>query len=240
MPQVKKQPLILGKMTTQQIADWFQLSKSTFSKHKKEYMQKLEKYAEIKPVYGGVQILEIYEEYYQKHENDARDDELYLKAVQNANEHLTSLSGMSRVLKKNNKDFEGISERMIQKRMRKAGIRTFGVTAQEDSYGLYGERSYVWAIKLSDNNEYRHMTVEEEKLFDELIGSYYSCNVDKVKKAAILENAFKHSEMTKEEYFLKKEMLDLNLFADVIGLFKRETGLQIVHATEHMVNCMMN
>ena len=42
--------------------------------------------------------------------------------------------------------------------------------------------------------------------------------------------------MTKEEYFQRKEDLNLDTFSEVIWLFKERTGLQVVHATEHEID----
>ena len=162
---------------------------------------------------------------------------IYLKEVQQSEDNITSLSGMSEKLC-STQEFSNVSLETMRGRMRRAGEKAFGITLDETSRGLYGSREYMWAVKLYDApNHYRYLTIEEEQIFDTLVSNFYSTNPERVKKAALLEEAFKsNNEMTKEEYFKEKERLNLNVFYDVIKLFKQETGLQVVHATAHDID----
>lgn len=224
--------LKLGKMTSKELAQWFEIAPKTFTSSKKKYLEKLENFCDFEEVYGGVIIKEIYYALYVK--DFSKDAEIYLEIVKNSNEHLCSISGIAEVAKYRD-EFRTCSASGIQKRMTKAGITGFGITRDDNSYGKYGSRKYVWAIKLyEDNNLYRHLTEEEEKIFDELITAVYMSEPERVKQAALLEKTYKEDkDMTKEEYFEKKELLGLNIFSGVIRRFKDKTGLQIVHATEH-------
>ena len=52
--------LILGKMTSKQLAQWFGVLPSTYSHNIPSYLSRLEDYCKFEKVYGGVIISEIY------------------------------------------------------------------------------------------------------------------------------------------------------------------------------------
>ena len=86
-------------------------------------------------------------------------------------------------------------------------------------------REYVWAIKVSDMNEYRSFTAEENELFDALIRKVYgNVEPERAKGAAMLEKMFKDSDMSKEEYFYLKETNGFDFFLEVVNKFKDVTG----------------
>ena len=227
--------LKLGLMKNTELARWVNITNKTYENGRKSYLTKLELFAQFTVVRGGVIIEKIFIDTYVKNMDD--DVKLYLNEVKNAEDNITSLSGMSEKLCAT-EEFINIPIETMRGRMRRAGEKAFGITVEENSRGLYGSREYVWAIKLYDKpNHYRYMTIEEEQLFDTMVSNYYSTEPDRIKKAALLEESFKTSDsMTKEEYFKEKERLNLNIFYDIIKLFKKETGLQIVHATAHEID----
>lgn len=207
--------LTLGVMKKKELAAWFGITEKTFENKRKAYLSKLEPFAKFTEIRGGVMIEEIYIPTYVKNLDD--DVKLYLQEVQKAEDNITSVSGISEVLCAK-EEFNNTTFKTMEGRMRRAGIKAFGITKDEESRGIYGSREYVWAIKLYDTpNHYRYMTKEEEQRFDEIITSFYASSADRIKKAALLEEAFKSDEtMTKEQYFEAKERLNLNVFTDVI------------------------
>ena len=227
--------LKLGLMKNAELARWFNISSKTYENARKGYLAKLEPFAQFTVVRGGVMIEKIIIDTYVKNMDD--DVKIYLQEVKNAEDNITSLSGMSEKLCAT-EEFINIPFETMRGRMRRAGEKAFGITLDEESRGLYGSREYVWAVKLYDTpNHYRYMTCEEEQAFDIIVANYYSSEPERVKKAALLEEAFKNNDaMTKEEYFREKDRLNLNVFYDVIKLFKKETGLQVVHATAHDID----
>lgn len=70
----------------------------------------------------------------------------------------------------------------------------------------------VGVFKVSSLNKYRYFTLEENELFNNIILSYYGKDPKKIKQLALLEKAFKNDEITKEEFFSKKDELDLDFF----------------------------
>lgn len=230
--------LKLGEMTNEELAQWFgTTSKNNFQKHKTRFLEKLQSFAVFTPKRGGVDITEIIIPEYVKNLDD--DVRTYKEIVETQPNHLTSISKIVSDLQCT-KEYQNISSSTLQKRMTVAGKKAFGITSEKDSRGIYGSREYVWCIKLySGPQHYRFLTEEEKKIFDELTSSYYAENTDKVQQAALLDNAFAKTDMTKEEYLSKKELLGLNLFSNVIYHFKDKTGLQIVRATRHEIEqCM--
>lgn len=226
--------LELGLMKNTQIAAWFGVTEKTYTNARKKYLEKLLPFAKYKEVRGGIVIEEIFIDTYIKNLDD--DVKVYLQQVQAAEDHLTSITGMSEVLCATS-EFSMIPFRTMEGRMRRAGKKAFGETSVEGARGLYGCREFTWAIKLYDRpNHYRYMTKEEESRFDAIVSGFYSTEPERVKKAALLEEAFKTSDMTKEQYFQEKERLNLSIFYDVIVQFKIETGLQVVHATAHDID----
>ena len=227
--------LRLGNMKNAELAEWFNITSKTFENSRKKYLCKLETFAKFTLVRGGVFIEDIFIDTYIKNLDD--DVKIYLEEVRKAEDNITSISGISECLLLQ-EEFNDISLDTMRGRMRRAGIKAFGNTIDEDSKGLYGSRRYVWAIKLYDKpNHYRYMTQEEENIFDQYLSGYYLSEPQRIKKMASLEEAFKNSSsMTKEEYFKEKDQLNLNLFYDVISQFKKATGLQVVHATAHEID----
>lgn len=234
MKGVKILSLKLGYMSRKELAAWFGIKDKTYENYRVTYLKKLEDFAKFTIVRGGVKIEEIYiAEYVKNLDNDV---EVYLKEVKEANENITSVTGMSEKLCET-EEYANIPVRTMRDRMTRAGKKAFGITAEEGSRGIYGSREYLWAIKEEGLNAYRRLTAAEEEVFDKLLVNYYSSEPEKIKKAALLEETFRKSkEMTKEEYFREKERLNVNLFYDVIQQFKAETGLQVVRATVHEID----
>lgn len=227
--------LKLGLMKNSELAKWFNISPKTYENARKTYLNKLEPFAQFTIVRGGVMIERIFIDTYVKNMDD--DVKLYLQEVKSAEDNITSLSGMSEKLCAT-EEFSNVSVETMRGRMRRAGEKAFGVTVESGSKGVYGSREYVWAIKLYDApNHYRYMTIEEETAFDAILSGYYATEPERIKRAALLEEAFKTDDsMTKEQYFKEKDRLNLNIFYDVIRQFKKETGLQVVHATAHEID----
>jgi hypothetical protein len=235
--------LKLGKMTNRELIEWFGsgCNANSFSVHKKSYLKKLEDYAEFETVYGGVNITNIICPIYIK-DQEANAKE-YLSIIKDTPDQLTSISAIVERMKTDPK-YKNVPSRTLKYRMTMAGKLAFGITAEEQSKGLYGSRHYIWAIKTYDvKRPYRYLSTEEQDLFNYYTATIYSENTERVQKAALLEQQFlrKDSTMTKEEYIAKREAENLDVFSDVLYAFKLHTGFQIVRATQHEVEmCYMD
>jgi hypothetical protein len=149
--------LKIGKMRTEDLANWFNIKYGTFRKNPNKYLDILKSYCDYEKIYGGVIINEIYISEYVKNMN-VKDREKYLEEIKlcvKNQDGLSTLSGMSRKLLK-----EGYftSEYTGRYRLAKVGKELFGDTKELISHGTEGSREYVWAIKVNDYNVYRSLT----------------------------------------------------------------------------------
>lgn len=225
-------------MSTKDLATWMNMNYSTFRNHKKQKLKILHKFCDFDEVYGGVFIKEIYEPVY--HEDMPDDEKVFLEEIRVANEGLSTVSGMSRKLREFNDNYKLLSDSQVRRRMSKWNY-LFGLYegGNKQTMGEYGSRKYVYAIMLSPFNEYRNLTEEENKIFTHILKSILGNEVDKIKEMMLLEQAFKNSDMSKEEYFVKKERFNLDLFPHVLKQFKKETGFQLVRIQEYKLNAIM-
>lgn len=228
--------LKLGKMTTQELAEWMGIKYPTFRKNTEKRYEILAQYCTYKKVYGGVEILDIMEPEY-KGDLTKNDVKNYLEEIKSIDNKLSSVAGMQRKFRKEKEEYRDLKPAAVEYRLRKAGEIAFGKNNTIDASfpaGAYGSRQFVWAIKVSDYNEYRYMTEEEIKELDDIITAFCNKNPDKIKAAALLDETYKEDEeMTKQDYFKKKEELGLDVFGDCIRLFRERTGYTVVHCSEH-------
>lgn len=225
-----------GKMSTREIAQWMNVNYSTFRNNKKQKLDDLRRFCDFEQVYGGVNILQIYNPIYQKALSS--DEKVFLEEIQNTGNGLSSVAGMSRKLIRYNSDYRTLTENNVEKRMGKVNKNLFGEYEKnsKQAFGRMGSRKYVYAIKISDFNKYRCLTDEEMDTFKHILKSICGKQIDKIMESMLLDEAFKNSDMTKEEYLLKRERFDLDLFPHVLKQFKKETGKTVVRIQEYQVN----
>lgn len=213
------------------------LSYNTYRNNIDHYLEKLENHAEFEKIYGGVIITKIYYPIYNKklaYENDL----LFLKEIIQCNEGLSSIAGMGRKYKH---IFNDANPSTIWRILSKSRDKLFGTIDKqsrknESCNGIAGTRKYVWAIKLSDLNEYRFMTQEEEAVFDALIKDVYSnLTPEEVKQAGILKERLKDKSLTQEEYEEQEKIQDLDFFNRVLVRFEETTGFKLVCVNQYMV-----
>ena len=61
--------LKLGKVTNQELAEWFNATVNSITKKKQQWLKILQEYCEFTPIYGGVIITKIYKPFYTKNMN---------------------------------------------------------------------------------------------------------------------------------------------------------------------------
>lgn len=231
--------LKLGKMTGHEIAEWLGISyNSTYRNNPTEQIKKLGGYCEYQQVRGGVIISKIYTGIYYG-DLSKKLVKAYVKNVQERKNGLSSVAGVTRDLQHKNEEYADMKYATLYYQLGKAGELTYGktnLTPCTEFEGAYGSRYSVWAIKLDDFNHYRWFTAKEEKMFDEIISCYYGSDPKKVKQLAILDDAFRKNEITKEEYFQKKDEMDLDFFAQCILRFRDKTGLIVARVQYHVDN----
>lgn len=220
-------------MTSRELAEWFGKSYNTYKNNISKYLEILNWYCEFEKIYGGVNIISIDKEEYDKLFNP-EVQKIYLEEIIRCvkeQDGLASIAGMARkyVLEKTFSSFD-----QAKRLLTIAGRQLFGKPTDITSFGTEGRREYVWGIKIDDYNHYRFMTTDEEKLFDDIITKLYMVEPDRVKKIALLKEALRNKEIDVDEYFEREdEILGKHSFKDCIFAFKDETGEQIARCTKH-------
>lgn len=225
--------LIIGKISSRELADWFGYSYSTYRKKKLILMERLSQYCDFEEIFGGIIIKEIYiEEYIKDFELDMQ---AYYEQVKKF--PLNSISNIADEIKEFPR-YSNLSKSQRERRMSQAGKLGFGETKEEDSRGIYGTRKYQWSIKLdkpaANGKPYRDLTAKEQQIFNEYTTAVFGKNPEVIQNLKLLDDKFKHTDMTKEEYLNHEARLAFDgTFQDVIFKFREETGLMIVRATDH-------
>ena len=223
--------LKLGKISSNDIATWFNISYNTYRRNKQKYLTMLKEYCVFEEVYGGIIISEIFLSKYDK-KMSKNMDTLFLKEIVQANDNLSTVAGMTRKYK--TQFNEKVSDKTISRHFTKSRDKLFGDEVKK--MGIMGSRDYVWAVKLSQLNEYRLLTKKEEEIFDSLILSVYGdTDLKKLKGSMALDKLFRESEMTKEEYLTIKEQKGYNFYVAIIDSFKIATGLQLVNVNKYEI-----
>ena len=198
-----------GKMSSKSIAAWLGVSYGTYKNNISKYLEKLSDFCEFEPVYGGVIITQVYIPVYDKTLR-IKCDKMFIEEIRRCaaeQSGLASIAGMARKFVANG-SFDSFST--AKRQLTQSSRKLFGKIEGFQGEGIAGLREYLWAVKLNDYNKYRLLTPEEEKRFDEIIEMLYTSQAQRVKKAALLEEAYRKDEtMSKEEYFEQKERLDL-------------------------------
>lgn len=226
--------LKLGKMTSQELAAWFGYSYNTFrSKKKPELMKHLPQYCDYEEIYGGIIVKEIYIGEYIS--DFKKDIEAYHEQVKKY--PLNSISNIVEEIGELPR-YKNLSDSQKKRRMTKAGVIGYGITKAQNSSGIYGTRNYQWSIKLDKvepgQKPYRDLTQEEQSIFNKYTSAIFGKKPDVVQNLKLLDEEFKTTNMTKEDYLKHDARLAFDgTFMDVIFAFREETGLMIVRATSH-------
>lgn len=218
--------LKLGKMTGQEVAQWFGISyNGTYRKNPKKYLERLEDYCVFEQVRGGIIVKEIYISKYNKNLR-AEQTRVFLSALK---EHgnIISLSGLEE-----EKNISYYQSRKIRDKL-------FGkepVNINPASEGVIGYREVIWAIKLGTNT-YRKMTPEEDALFDVLIKQEYigKLTPETLKAQQLILDYCVKEGMSAEQYQDLLTERNYNFFNDVIVKFRDITKYQIANPNEYRV-----
>lgn len=228
--------LKMGKMENQEIADWFGVTKKTYTNAVPRYLEKLKEYADFERVRGGVVIQRIYFSEYIKNYN-FKDADYFNQEVTRCNRNqngLASISGIARKARQEIEELNLLTERQLEKRFSDVALIHYGEYGSVEG-GITGVREREWAIKLDDYNGYRSLTESEWKLFVEITGRLYSTEAEKIIKKKKLEKQLRKREIEIEEYFEKIDEQGLDSFPQVLFEFKAQTGLQIVLASKYQI-----
>ena len=199
--------LRLGKMKTQQIAEWMGISYSTFRKKKKEKLQELANFCDFEEIYGGVNIFEIYEYNYSKLGSLSKQTIVNnLPAVWNQNGLDTCKRVGEEIRLKNNLP---IASGTAGKYAGEGRRKWFG-NPYNDVQGQLGRCNYVLCKAEGDgvNTRFIRFTQEEEKIKQDLIKKYFGSVAE---KTVIVKAMVEMGEIRKQEAWdVLEEMTSLN------------------------------
>ena len=146
--------LHLGKMTTKEIAEWFNLSYGGFRNHKAEKLDELKTFADFDEIYGGIYIKTIYTPIYNKKESKIR--EVYKKGFEELRSPIDTVSNI------NNKIFEKYEKELTTLSSPQSGYH-YAIEVRNANYGIpfkdvgkLGRCYYLWCKveKRNDNELY--------------------------------------------------------------------------------------
>lgn len=232
MKTIEKKELHLGKMTGQELAEWFGVKHTTYKQHKKKYLDKLEMFCKFEPKYGYIEIEEIFVKAYDKKLN-TKIESIYLKEV--LENPLSSVTGIS-------EKYDITVYQATKARNHMFGDKPRDLLSDDDNKreireGIAGFRENTWAIKLPGINNYRGFTREEEELLDGLIvRTYGDTPASKVKAQALLLDYCVANKMSAEQYRKILQNKDYDFFSSVIEQFKVLTGHLIVRVNRYEVH----
>lgn len=236
--------LKIGKMTVAELAEWFGVTKKAYTNARAKYLEKLKLFADFSPIHGGVLIEEIYQSVYDK--NLSQDDEKLFQEIQlciQDQEGLASIAGIGRKLAVTEEEFQNLSISQRERRLSFAAKRQFGEYCAFDSAitnacaGPKGRRERIWAIKLGNDNKYRHLTEQEQELWYDLLKEW---NSDKsgaqVEKEIIAIEQLSRKEISPAQFLdTWFELNDDSFYNKTIQMFKMKTGLQIVFIARYEI-----
>lgn len=189
----EKIALTIGKKTNKEIAEWRNVTVSTFSKNKERYFKELEKFANFHFEGKSIVIDEVLQEYYEKKNNyrkvfDKIDETWGKNGLDTC---INVAKKIHKELKEKDSDFN-IQEETSLKYVRLGKIELFGKCGKGS--GLKGSSKYV-TCKIVNGN-YEPLTEEENKIRFEILKD---CFGEVNEKLLYFEDMIKDGEFTEEE-----------------------------------------
>lgn len=218
-----------GFISSQDLAEWFNTSANNFSKHKKDFLEKLKDYCDFENKRGGVEILEVYRPAYIKNKNYQIVEDNFDKYWPcNRPETCTHVGSLI------HQDFEKqltVKESTTIKHTAQARNVLYGKPVEEDSKGLKGTCAYIWCVKREDGEGYRYLTTEEEAIKQDLLIKYLG-SADE--KTALIQMAIDRGEIAEKDGWKEysKLMQLKRAFPAFLNAFTRETGCVLVKGTQ--------
>ena len=218
--------LHLGKMTGQEIAEWFNIKYTTYRCKTKSYLEKLKMFCKFKQYRGYIEIEEIFVAKYDKKLNRQLESLFLNEVYENP---LTTVVGFSNKYQVSKYQTTQVRNKMFGATPAKLGMREEGGTA--------GIRSMVWAIKLDDYNNYREMTDHETEAFHMIIHKNYM-NVDSAKIAEehLIRDYCAKENKTVQEYLELLDDAGANSWKIILRNFQEEIGHPIARVDKYSVN----
>jgi len=201
--------LHMGKMTNQELADWFGIKIGSFKAKKKNKLEELKDYAEFDEVYGGVNIKDIYNETYSKKGSKAKQIIFESVPIEWDKSGLDTVANVTDKIYKKHMNELTVVRDTTYKYALQARNEFFGKPFL--NVGSLGKCSYIWCKKeeLEDGTALLTPFSEEEQAIKrELMKKYFSTDEE---KDIMIAEMVKAGEISKADaYDLQCEYRGLN------------------------------
>lgn len=237
--------LHLGKMTNKELAEWFGIKPTSYSRIKKKKLEELKFFADFEEVYGGVNITEIYEEEYKKKSLRAQEivEKNLLEEWQNSEgEYLNTGANVARqMIKKYGNDLPYKPSTMC-KIVREARMKMFGnglINGEKGSCKM----SWNKAVPIG-NKMYvcMRLTEEEKQIKNELLREFYSVKdekeIDTIESKMAIQELYRNNCIDAEtvvESLFNIDNLTEKTWKEFLMAFTEKTGGSLLRTTELFV-----
>ena len=227
--------LKLGKIKTKELADWFGISYGSFRVVKQQKLEELKLYCDFEEIYGGVNILKIYDNSNLEYIKESKKNYELVKTSFSEEWNEDGIDTCSNVAVKiydKHKNELTVLDNTTYNYVRKARNELFGIPFLDA--GELGSCVYLWCKKeqLADGTIiYTQFTDEEDKIRKDLMKKHFSTDVE---KEVFIAEMVEAGEITKEQaYDALCEMKNLNKagYTGFLKALKAAIGCDVSKAT---------
>lgn len=214
--------LRMGKVSTQELAEWFCTTKSNLSKNKTRFLKKLQGYCEFTPIYGGIEITKIMKYTYVKNPN-------YQIVLDNI-ERFWDASGLDTCAHVGGQIYEEYSNILTVK---ESTTKRHSAQARNEKWGNPKEEEsqcHYMLCKKDTRGKPIFLSDEEKLIKEELLKKWFGTADE---KTAIVQSMVNDGEITSEEAWeTYSRMMKLpKSYAGFMKEFKDKTGIQLIRGT---------
>lgn len=227
--------LMLGKIKTKDLADWFGISYGSFRVCKQQKLEELKMYCDFEEIYGGINVLKIYDNNNITYIKDSKKNYELVKSSFSEEWNSDGIDTCSNVAIKiydKHKNELSVVSSTTYNYVRKARNELFGIPFLDA--GSLGSCIYLWCKKELGNDGtiiYTQFTDEEDKIRKDLMKKHFSTDVE---KEIFIAEMVEAGEITKEQaYDTLCEMKNLNKagYTGFLKALKEALGCDVSKAT---------
>lgn len=224
--------LKIGKMTTQELADWFGISYGGFRNAKKKKLEELKNYADFEEIRGGVEITCIRKLTYNKKDNQIR--QIYEQGFEELRQPIDTVSNI------NNQIYEKYHDKLPTLGSAESGYH-YAIEVRNANYGIPfkgdGKRGccyYLWCKVEQKGDEFYFVQFneKEEKIKQDLLKKHFGTSEE---KDLLIAEMVACGEISKADaYDIMMEYRNLNAkgFMSFLKALEAEIGSKVVKATK--------
>lgn len=199
-----------GTMKNQELADWFGIKLGSFKSKKANKLEELKRYASFEEIYGGVNIIEIYNDLYYSKQGSKSKQKIFEVVPEEWDK-----SGLDTCANVTNKIYIKYGNELA---VVKGTAYNYVLQARNELYGRpfvdigsLGRCMYIWCKKETAEDGTTVLTPftdEEQEIKKELMKKYFSSDEEKDVMIAEMVDAGEITEA--EAYRMTREMKGLN------------------------------